>query len=137
MKLAEIEAKKMKLYKDASMSKTHSDKLAKLRSDLSEIKARGADYSKLSRPTTSVGSTVPSQNPSSPVDEQSKLIMSGLWLGVCFFLQRLFEKLLKDRGYALLAVCAAGFLIAFLTANYFLVGGSVTGGLMGAAGDRG
>jgi hypothetical protein len=137
VKLAEIEAKKMKLYKDSSKSKAHSDKLAQLRSDLSSMKARGADYSKLSRPTMSVGATPPPQSPSEPEDEQTKLILSGLWLGACFFLQRLFEKIFEDKGHALLGVCALGFLIAFFTANYFLLGGSVTGGIMGSVGDRG
>jgi len=74
---------------------------------------------------------------SAPIDDQTKLILSGLWLGACFFLQRVLEKLFKDKGYALLTVCAAGFLLAFFTANYFLLGGSVTGGLMGSVGDRG
>ena len=72
-----------------------------------------------------------------PIDDQTKLILSGLWLGACFFLQRIFERVFKDKGYALLTVCAAGFLLAFFTANYFLLGGSVTGGLIGSVGDRG
>ena len=92
---------------------------------------RGPDYSKLSVLSGSKSS------PKVPLDEQKKLILSGLWLGACFFLQRIFEKLFKDKGYALLTVCAVGFILAFFTANYFLLGGSVTGGLMGSVGDRG
>ena len=60
---------------------------------------------------------------------ETSLLGSNLLVG-------LFEKLFKDKGYALLTVCAVGFLLAFFTANYFLLGGSVTGGLMGS-GDRG
>ena len=52
-------------------------------------------------------------------------------------LQRVFEKLFKDRGYALFTICVAGFLLAFYTANYFLVGGSFIGGIMGSLGNRG
>ena len=66
-------------------------------------------------------------------DEKYTFILSGLWLMVSFFMQRLFERIFDNRGYALLTVCAVGFLLAFLTANYFLLGGSVTGGLMGGA----
>ena len=73
---------------------------------------------------------------SDPIDEQTKLILSGIWLCFAFFLQRLFEKMFADKGYALLAVCAAGFLLAFFTANYFLLGGSVTGGIMGSVGNQ-
>ena len=51
-------------------------------------------------------------------------------------LQKLFDKVFKDKSRALLAVCAIGFLLAFFTANYFLLGGSVTGGLIGSVGDR-
>jgi hypothetical protein len=66
-------------------------------------------------------------------DEKYTFILSGLWLMVSFFMQRLFERIFDNRGYALLTVCAVGFLLAFLTSNYFLLGGSVTGGLMGGA----
>ena len=69
-----------------------------------------------------------------PVEDRSRFILSALWLGASFFLERIFEKLFHDKGYALLAVCAVGFLLAFFSANYFLFGGSVTGGLMGSLG---
>ena len=68
--------------------------------------------------------------------EQIKIIISGLWLAVCFFLQRLLEKAFRDKGYALLTVCTLGFFIAFLTANYILLGSSVTGGIIGSVGHR-
>jgi len=125
VKLAEIEAKRRALYNEGE----HDNQLAKAQAELSSLQAKGADYSKLSQATIS-------SSKSEPVDEQTKLILSALWLGACFFLQRIFEKLFKDKGYALLTVCAAGFLLAFFTANYFLLGGSVTGGIMGSVGDR-
>ena len=126
VKLAEIEAKRLALYNDSARNLKHAQELSRAKSKLKTIRAQGVDYSKLSQP----------QEPGGPVDNQRRLVLSGLWLGACFFLQRVFEKLFKDKGYALLTVCAAGFLLAFFTANYFLLGGSVTGGLMGAAGDR-
>lgn len=130
VKLAEIEAKQRALYSGKSETNIEHDKqLAKAQADLRSLQAKGADYSKLSPATIS-------SSKSEPVDEQNRLILSALWLGACFFLQRLFEKLFKDKGYALLTVCAAGFLLAFFTANYFLLGGSVTGGIMGSVGDR-
>ena len=123
VKLAEIEAKQRALYNENSATNIkHDEQLAKAQAELSSLQAKGADYSKLSQ--------------TKPVDEQTKLILSALWLGACFFLQRLFERLFHDKGYALLTVCAAGFLLAFFTANYFLLGGSVTGGIMGSVGDR-
>ena len=125
VKLAEIEAKQRALYGELE----HDKQLAKAQDDLRSLQAKGADYSKLSQATIS-------SSKSEPADEQTKLVLSALWLGACFFLQRLFEKLFKDKGYALLTVCAAGFLLAFFTANYFLLGGSVTGGIMGSVGDR-
>lgn len=130
VKLAEIEAKQRALYSGNSATNIKHDKqLAKAQAELSSLQAKGADYSKLSQATIS-------SSKSEPVDEQTKLVLSALWLGACFFLQRLFEKLFEDKGYALLTVCAAGFLLAFFTANYFLLGGSVTGGIMGSVGDR-
>ena len=125
VKLAEIEAKRRALYNEGK----HDNRLAKAQAELSSLQAKGADYSKLSQANIS-------SSKSEPADEQTKLILSALWLGACFFLQRLFERLFHDKGYALLTVCAAGFLIAFFTANYFLLGGSVTGGIMGSVGDR-
>jgi tetratricopeptide (TPR) repeat protein len=65
--------------------------------------------------------------------EQFEFLLNGLWIAAAFFLQRLLEKLLENRGYAMLTVCAIGFLLAFFTANYFLLGGSVLGGSMGSA----
>lgn len=132
VKLAEIEAKRLALYNDSASTR----ELEKAKAELARLRAEGADYSKLSQPKMSSASPSKPQEPGAPVDEQRRLVLSGLWLGACFFLQRVFEKLFKDKGYALLTVCAAGFLLAFFTANYFLLGGSVTGGLMGAAGDR-
>ena len=137
VKLAEIEAKRMKLYEGSTTTKIHSEKLAQVRADLTKIKTKGVDYSKMSQPEISAGTARSAQAPSEPTDEQTKLILTSLWLGACFFLQRLFEKIFNDKGYALLAVCAAGFVIAFFTANYFLLGGSVTGGLMGSTGGQG
>lgn len=130
VKLAEIKARRLKLHQDSAKRHASSKELAKARADLQKLQKQGADYSEMS-----VGSTP--QSPSEPENEQTKLILSALWLGACFFLQRIFEKYFEDKGYALLAVCALGFLIAFFSANYFLLGGSVTGGLMGSAGDRG
>ena len=130
VKLAEIEAKQRALYNENSATNIkHDEQLAKAQAELSSLQAKGADYSKLSQATIS-------SSKSEPVNEQTKLILSALWLGACFFLQRLFERLFHDKGYALLTVCAAGFLLAFFTANYFLLGGSVTGGIMGSVGDR-
>jgi len=126
VKLAEIEAKRLALYNDSTKNEEQTQEIERAKAKLKTIKAQGVNYSKLSQPRESGG----------PVDNQRRLVLSGLWLGACFFLQRVFEKLFKDKGYALLTVCAAGFLLAFFTANYFLLGGSVTGGLMGAAGDR-
>ncbi len=117
-------------------SQRGSNELAQANAELARLRAEGVDYSKLSQPKMSSASPSKPQEPGAPVDDQRRLVLSGLWLGACFFLQRVFEKLFKDKGYALLTVCAAGFLLAFFTANYFLLGGSVTGGLMGAAGDR-
>ena len=128
IKLAEIEAKRLALYNDSAKNGEHAQELEKAKAKLKTIKSQGVDYSSLSK-----GKEVPSE----PVDEQTKLILSGLWLGACFFLQRVFEKVFKDKGYALLTVCAAGFLLAFFTANYFLVAASGTGGIMGSVGDRG
>ena len=128
VKLAEIEAKRLALYNDSVKTGEHVQELEKAKAKLKTIKAQGADYSALSK-----GKDVPSV----PISDQTKLILSGLWLGACFFLQRVFEKFFQDKGYALLTVCAAGFLLAFFTANYFLLGGSVTGGIMGSVGDRG
>jgi hypothetical protein len=65
--------------------------------------------------------------------EKFEFLLNGLWIGAAFFLQRLLEKLLENRGYAMLMVCAIGFLLAFFTANYFLLGSSVLGGSMGSA----
>lgn len=65
--------------------------------------------------------------------EKFEFLLNGLWIGAAFFLQRLLEKLFENRGYAMLTVCAIGFLLAFFTANYFLLGGSVVGGSMGSA----
>ena len=115
-----------KKIKDVQKTEQKTEQKAKAK--LKTIKAQGVDYSALSKGKGA---------PSAPIDEQTKLILSGLWLGACFFLQRVFEKFFQDKGYALLTVCAAGFLLAFFTANYFLLGGSVTGGLMGSVGDRG
>jgi hypothetical protein len=124
------------LQRAPSSSARRSDDLAQANAELARLRAEGVDYSKLSQPRLSVVSPARSQAPSAPVDDQTRLILSGLWLGACFFLQRVFEKLFKDKGYALLTVCAGGFLLAFFTANYFLLGGSVTGGLMGSVGER-
>ena len=130
VKLAEIAAKQRALYDGDSATKIeHIKRLTKAKANLRSLQTKGADYSKLSQATIS-------SSKSEPVGEQTKLVLSALWLGACFFLQRLFEKLFKDKGYALLTVCAAGFLLAFFTANYFLLGGSVTGGIMGSVGDR-
>ena len=128
VKLAEIESKRLALYNDSAKNEEHAQELEKAKAKLKTIKTQGVDYSALSKGKGA---------PSAPIDEQTKLILSGLWLGACFFLQRVFEKFFQDKGYALLTVCAAGFLLAFFTANYFLLGGSVTGGLMGSVGDRG
>ena len=129
LKLAEIRSKRSSLRNNESSSQRHSAEITQLKNKIQAITAKGADYSKLSQATIS-------NSKSEPVDEQNKLILSAIWLGACFFLQRLFEKLFKDKGYALLTVCATGFLLAFFTANYFLLGGSVTGGIMGSVGDR-
>lgn len=126
-----------RLQKTPSVTGGTSSELTKAREELARLKREGVDYSKLSEPQMSSAPLAPGRAPQTPVDDQTKLILSALWLGACFFLQRVFEKLFKDKGYALLTVCAAGFLLAFFTANYFLLGGSVTGGLMGSVGDRG
>ena len=126
-----------RLQKTPSVAGGTSSELTKAREELARLKREGVDYSKLSEPQMSSAPLAPARAPQTPVDEQTKLILSALWLGACFFLQRVFEKLFSDKGYALLTVCAAGFLLAFFTANYFLLGGSVTGGLMGSVGDRG
>lgn len=126
-----------RLQKTPSVTGGTSSELTKAREELARLKREGVDYSKLSEPQMSSVPLAPGRAPQTPVDDQTKLILSALWLGACFFLQRVFEKLFKDKGYALLTVCAAGFLLAFFTANYFLLGGSVTGGLMGSVGDRG
>ena len=106
-----------------------STELIQAKAELARLQAGHAAHMSSASPSTS-------REPGAPIDDQRRLVLSGLWLGACFFLQRVFEKLFKDKGYALLTVCAAGFLLAFFTANYFLLGGSVTGGLMGAVGDR-
>ena len=111
-RLSAIEAERLAL-------RNNSSGITRSVQDLDKAKPRGKD------------------TPSMPIDKQTELILSGLWLGASFFLQRLFSKVFKDKGYALLTVCAAGFLLAFFTANYFLLGGSVTGGIMGSVGDRG
>lgn len=127
VKLAEIEAKRLMLtFRSTESSIKHQHKLKLARESLAKLKAKGVDYSSMSKHSE--------QEKQTPVDERFKLILSALWLGACFFLQRIFEKLFHDKGYALLAVCAAGFLVAFFSANYFLLGGSITGGLMGSAG---
>lgn len=126
-----------RLQKTPSVTGGTSSELTKAREELARLKREGVDYSKLSEPQMSSAPLAPARAPQTPVDDQTKLILSALWLGACFFLQRVFEKLFSDKGYALLTVCAAGFLLAFFTANYFLLGGSVTGGLMGSVGDRG
>lgn len=126
-----------RLQKTPSVTEGTSSELTKAREELARLKREGVDYSKLSEPQMSSAPLAPARAPQTPVDDQTKLILSALWLGACFFLQRIFEKVFKDKGYALLTVCAAGFLLAFFTANYFLLGGSVTGGLMGSVGDRG
>ena len=125
------------LQSTPSVTGSTSTELAKAREELARLKREGVDYSKLSETKITSAPPVQPRTPSAPIDDQTKLILSGLWLGACFFLQRVFEKLFKDKGYALLTVCAAGFLLAFFTANYFLLGGSVTGGVMGSVGDRG
>lgn len=128
VRIAEIDIKRRDLLKNERIDyNTQVTSLELAQDQLKALQSRGVDYGSLNypRPQTS------NQN-----DDKSKLILSGLWLGVCFFLQRLFEKVFHDKGYALLAVCAAGFLIAFFSANYFLLGGSVTGGLIGATGSR-
>ena len=58
-------------------------------------------------------------------------MISTLGLVVAFFLERLFEKLFRNRGYALLVVCLCGALFAFFTANYFLMGSIMGGGVIG------
>lgn len=124
----------------SSAKASGSDELAKAREELARLKREGVDYSQLSEPQVTSALPVKTQGPNSPnppMDKQTELILSGLWLGVCFFLQQVFEKTFKDKRLALLTVCALGFLIAFFTANYFLVGGSITGGLIGSVGDRG
>ena len=128
VKLAEIEAKRLALYNDSAKNGEHTQELEKAKAKLKTIKAQGVDYSALSK-----GKDVPS----APMDKQTELILSGLWLGACFFLQRVFEKVFKDKSYALLTVCAVGFLLAFFTANYFLVAASGTGGWIGSVGERG
>ena len=126
-----------RLQNTSSVTASGSTELVKAQEELARLKREGVDYSKLSEPQMTSAPPAQPRAPTTPIDEQTKLILSGLWLGACFFLQRVFEKLFKDKGYALLTVCAAGFLLAFFTANYFLVGGSVTGGLIGSVGDRG
>ena len=108
VKLAEIESKRLALYNDSAKNGEHTQELEKAKAKLKTIKAQGVDYSALSKGK---------EAPSAPIDDQTKLILSGLWLGACFFLQRMFEKLFKDKGYAILTVCALGFLLAFFTAN--------------------
>ena len=110
--------------------------LAQATAELALLRSQGAEYSSRGEAQMGEAPLDSRRVPDSSNTGQKRLILSGLWLGACFFLQRVFEKLFKDKGYALLTVCAAGFLLAFFTANYFLLGGSVTGGLMGAAGDR-
>ena len=71
-----------------------------------------------------------------PVDEQTEFILCALWIGLCFFLQRIFEKLFKDQGYAFLTVFTIGLLIASFTASDYLLGGSIVGTVAGSRGDR-
>ena len=118
VKLAELNAKLLDL------SNEQSQKLEEARSKLKALQESRGNISSPSAPVND------------PNDDQTELILSALWLGFSFFLQRLFEKIFHDKGYALLTVCAAGFLLAFFTANYFLFGGSVTGGFMGYVGER-
>lgn len=126
IKIAKVRAENMKLTTQGAPDSTE---LIQAKAELARLQAGHRAQVSSAPPSTS-------REPGAPIDDQRRLVLSGLWLGACFFLQRVFEKLFKDKGYALLTVCAAGFLLAFFTANYFLLGGSVTGGLMGAAGDR-
>ena len=119
-KVAEIEAMTAALDPDPSNNKKIQKELKESRQALAKLHTTPSSQEML--------------EDQEPIDDRSTFILSALWLGVCFFLQRIFEKMFHDKGYALLAVCAAGFLLAFFSANYFLLGGSVTGGLMGSAG---
>jgi hypothetical protein len=64
-------------------------------------------------------------------DSQSQFILSVLGLAIAFFFQRILEKLFNNKGYAILTVCLLGATIAFFTANYFIFGSIVGGGIMG------
>lgn len=114
VKLAKIEARRQALYKSLKVNENAN----KVKTKQKIVKPK--------RITRSKSKDFLLDN------EKKHLIISALWLGACFFLQRLFEKLFHDKGYALLSVCAVGFLIAFFTANYFLLPGSISGGLIGA-----
>jgi hypothetical protein len=138
--IARLQAERNKLREEA-LPRDVAAQIAEVNKQLEEIQTTAAHPSELKATTARNGemsnaSPAPRPSPGTSVDDQTRLVLSGLWLGACFFLQRIFEKLFKDKGYALLTVCAAGFLLAFFTANYFLLGGSVTGGLMGSVGER-
>jgi hypothetical protein len=138
--IARLRAERNKLREEA-IPRDVAAQIAEVNKQLEELKTTAPQPSELKAMNARNGemsnaSPATPQAPGAPVDDQTRLVLSGLWLGACFFLQRVFEKLFKDKGYALLTVCAAGFLLAFFTANYFLLGGSVTGGLMGSVGER-
>jgi hypothetical protein len=138
--IARLRAERNKLREEA-IPREIAAQIAEVNKQLEELKATVPQPSELKSPTArpgemSTASPGTPQAPGTPLGDQTRLVLSGLWLGACFFLQKLFEKMFKGKGYALLTVCAIGFLLAFFTANYFLLGGSVTGGLMGLLGER-
>ena len=88
-----LQAPRLALHSGSSKNEEHTQELEKAKAKLKTIKAQGVDYSALSKGK---------EAPSAPIDDQTKLILSGLWLGACFFLQRVFEKFFQDKGNALL-----------------------------------
>ena len=120
----------VKAYAD----KSKNDELKKAQAENKVLKTKLEQQLKQQKESFQLHKQHDPQQPS--VDEKIRFILSAFWLGVSFFLQRLLEKFFQDKGYALLIVCATGFLVAFLTTSYFLVGSSFTGGLFGSMRDR-
>lgn len=83
--------------------------------------------------TRSVSASNPSSRAQGNTQSRDQFVLSVLGLIVAFFFERIFEKLFKNRGYALLTVCLCGALVAFFTANYFLMGSIMGGGFIGGA----
>lgn len=77
--------------------------------------------------------TAPLTPKNKPQDSKTEFLLSVLGLAVAFFTQRILEKAFDNKGYAILAVCLLGALVAFFTANYFIFGSIIGGGVMGGS----